>query len=151
MFRYPLPKICYSGTVGEISERLKQLRDQKGYSQEGIASSIDMKQTTWADWEKHPPEALVRLKKLAEKYQVSADYLLGLTDDPTARDAPALGETVQEILVKVKQLAPARQRDVLRIIDAFMEQGEPGSPSGSPRDKALGRKPDAPHIIGGEE
>jgi transcriptional regulator with XRE-family HTH domain len=137
--------------MDKISERLRLVRDRLGYSQDGIASSIDMKQRTWADWEKQPPSALVHLKALAEKYGYSAQYLLGITDDPRPPTAETLSEDAQDLLALVKQLPASRQRDILLIAEAFFEEANPERPGQSPldqaSDKATGKAKDEPHVI----
>ena len=75
----------------EVGERLKQFRDEIGYSQWGVAESVGMKQRTWAGWEKQPPQALLYLRQLSVTFGVSADYLLGLTDDGDRRKAEGPG------------------------------------------------------------
>lgn len=47
--------------------RIKQLREQYGYSQEGIAGIVGMSQTTYSGWEKTFPEQLTRLAALADR------------------------------------------------------------------------------------
>ena len=97
----------------ELSERLKRFRDEIGYSQDGVAGSIGMKQRTWADWEKQPPQALLYLRTLAETHQVSADYLLGITDDPSPRRGEALPAPVQEVVSLAVAWPDARQQELL--------------------------------------
>lgn len=133
-----------------VAERLKQIRDRLGYSQDGMAASIGMKQRTWADWEKKPPQALLFLRKLVEKHEMSADYLIGLTDDPTTRGGPSLSPEMQEVIGLGQQLSMARQQDLLAITKTFIAQEPPGSSVADAQAKATGRKQDAPRIIGEE-
>jgi transcriptional regulator with XRE-family HTH domain len=138
-----MPKYRYNGGMSMIlGQRLKELRLSKHLSQGQVAEYATISQSSLSDIERGQiaPKTLDVLVNLAEYFQVSTDYLLGLTDDPRPRDAPALDETVQEMLVLARQLAPARQRDVLRIIAAFIEEGEPGPGlAQSARDRALKR------------
>ena len=66
-----------------MAERLREVRDRRGYNQTGMALLADVAQTTWSIWEDKPPQQFTSLRKLAEGLEVSADYLLGITDDPT--------------------------------------------------------------------
>ena len=67
---------------------LKYVRKQKGYSQEQIAEILKTTQQQIWKYESENPkynqEIPVRhIITLARLYNVSADYLLGLTDEPT--------------------------------------------------------------------
>ncbi len=66
------------------SDRLRSLREKKGISQTEAAKRLGMARTTYSNYEagnREPDNE--SLKKLAEFYEVSADYLLGRTNDPT--------------------------------------------------------------------
>ena len=62
--------------------RLKELRDEYGYSQQKIAELLRIKQNTYSQYENGvrdlPIEYLIELTKI---YSVSTDYILGLRDD----------------------------------------------------------------------
>lgn len=64
--------------------RIRDLRNDRGLTQEDIAKVLNVKQNTYCQYEigivNYPLDAVV---KLAEYYNVSMDYLVGLTDDPT--------------------------------------------------------------------
>lgn len=68
-----------------MADRLKQFREQLGHNQLGMADAAGIEQGTWSRWEKQPPSQFVALANLANRYHVSADYLLGLVDDPEGR------------------------------------------------------------------
>lgn len=66
----------------EISETLKCLRIEKGFSQIEIAARFNIPRSTYNNYERNiakPDFDLVN--KLAEFYGVSTDYLLGRTDE----------------------------------------------------------------------
>ncbi|MDD6160706.1 MAG: helix-turn-helix transcriptional regulator [Oscillospiraceae bacterium] len=66
--------------------RLHALRKEKGLVLADIAKLLGTSTTQVGDMEKGKTgTTLVRLVMLAEYYHVSADYLLGITDDPTWR------------------------------------------------------------------
>ena len=66
------------------SMRLKELREEKNYKQEYVANILGVKQNAYSQYETEkrqiPTSALI---VLAEHYDVSIDYLLGLTDIDT--------------------------------------------------------------------
>lgn len=65
-----------------FSERIKELRAKEGITQKEAAVKSDMPSRTLQDYElcKRIP-TLPNLVKLAKLYDVSIDYLAGLTDE----------------------------------------------------------------------
>ena len=64
-----------------LGTRLKELREAKGITQKQLAEFLNINSVTYLHYEKEqrePPLAL--LADLAKFYDVSTDYLLGLTD-----------------------------------------------------------------------
>ena len=65
----------------EFSERLKELREEKGVYQKDIAKAIGVATNTYCGYEKGTREPNFQiLKAICRFYQVSSDYLLGLED-----------------------------------------------------------------------
>ncbi len=64
-------------------ERIRDLREDKGLSQNDLAALLHVSQTTYSRYETGaldiPTQALI---KLSAFYQVSVDYMLGLTKNP---------------------------------------------------------------------
>ena len=67
--------------------RIKECLDRMGQTQKWLALTLGVKQPSVHDWitGKNKPTA-ANLQRLAALFNVSTDYLLGLTDDP----APAV-------------------------------------------------------------
>ena len=64
-----------------FASRLKELRLEKGYTQQWVAEKLNIKQQSYARYEYGTGEpSLDTLKSIATIFEVSADYLLGLTD-----------------------------------------------------------------------
>lgn len=62
-----------------FGERLKKLRLEKGYYQADLADILKTKQTNISRWEKGEFEpSFEQLIEIAEFFDVSTDYLLGL-------------------------------------------------------------------------
>lgn len=63
-------------------ERIRNIRIDHGLTQEDVAKILNVKQNTYCQYEtgvlNYPLELVV---KLAEHYNVSVDYLVGLTDE----------------------------------------------------------------------
>ncbi|MDD3673441.1 MAG: helix-turn-helix transcriptional regulator [Synergistaceae bacterium] len=68
-----------------FSERFKKCRIENNYTQEKIAEELGAKRGTVASWEAggyRIPE-LSKIYKAADVFDVSVDYLVGRTDDPS--------------------------------------------------------------------
>ncbi len=64
-----------------FGEKIKEFRLAKGWSQKELATKIGLSQGAIFYWENDIKEPTISaLKKLCEVFDVSADYLLGLTD-----------------------------------------------------------------------
>ncbi len=101
----------------EFSENLKYLRKSVQYTQKKLADYLGLSANTVCEWEKGRSEpSIATIKKMAELFNVSADYLLGLEDDFGARTAPApavMGDTnnaqERELLELFRTLSPYLQ------------------------------------------
>ncbi len=64
-------------------QRIRDLRNDHDLTQEQVAKVLNVRQNTYSQYEigilSFPLEAVI---KLAEFYEVSVDYLVGLTDEP---------------------------------------------------------------------
>lgn len=67
-----------------MANRLRELRKQKGYTQQKVAMDLSLTQNSVSRYEKGSREADYELLiRFADYYNVSIDYLLCRTDDPT--------------------------------------------------------------------
>ncbi len=63
--------------------RLRELRASAGLTQTDIADILDMQQNQYSRYERGERELPMHLfVKLAEHYNVSLDYMVGLSDQP---------------------------------------------------------------------
>ncbi len=63
------------------AKRLKELRLEHGYTMEEIGKKLGIKKSSYASYEsryRRPP--LERLRQLSQVYEVSVDYILGISD-----------------------------------------------------------------------
>lgn len=68
----------------DFGKRLAELRKKRGYSQVTFAAAIKVSKSTVGMWETGDREPdNETLQKLADFFDVSVDYLLGRTDDPS--------------------------------------------------------------------
>ena len=64
-----------------LGQRLKELREEKGYTQKQLAEKLGINSVTYLHYEKEQREPpLPLLADIAKFYGVSVDYLLGLSD-----------------------------------------------------------------------
>lgn len=67
-----------------FGQRLKAVRESRGYHAKDVAEKIDVSQPTYSNYEtgKINP-SMQTLEKIAKVLNISTDYLIGLTDDDT--------------------------------------------------------------------
>ena len=65
--------------------KIRDLREDHDMTQQQVADYLKTSQTMYARYERGANELPIRhLVSLCELYHVSADYILGLTDSPSA-------------------------------------------------------------------
>jgi transcriptional regulator with XRE-family HTH domain len=75
--------VYLAGRSNEFGDKLRRVRMQKGYSEEELARMMGVHPSTISSYEtgnRRPHMDII--KKLSEALFISADYLIGLTDDP---------------------------------------------------------------------
>lgn len=107
-----------------IAKRLKQLRESKGYSQEGMAKVGNMTQRAWAGWEQAAPKALWSVVALANHFGTSTDYLLHQTDIIEPKEAKTLPEGGSEILRHLDGLSDRARSELLTIARVIYEEDQ---------------------------
>ena len=72
-----------------FGERLRELRNRQSVSQMQLANALGLTQNSIAMMERgYRGTTIEKVVLLAKYFHVSADYLLGITDDPTWRGSP---------------------------------------------------------------
>lgn len=98
-----------------LAERLVKLRDKQNVSQDALRTR-GVNQQTISRWERGlAPQSVNSLVAIANYYQVSTDYLLGLTDDATPTGQAS------EIQKLYDCLSIDRQRDLLVLAETWLE------------------------------
>ena len=111
----------------EFSQRITAIRKHLKYSQEKFGELVGMSQRSVAAWEsgdRFPSYAV--LSDLADRLDVSVDYLLGRTDDPKTKIQPAVqdGGLLSQVISRIQDLpdpALTRVSDFLDGIQAGQE------------------------------
>ena len=93
--------------MNTFSERIKQLRNDR--SQQDVADSIGVTKNKWSTWElgKYEPD-LETLTLICEKFNVSADWILGLQDvqaenEPAVHCANRKMSNISNALIKISE------------------------------------------------
>jgi len=103
--------------MSSLGKRLKIQREKRGWSQLLVAEKLDIANTVLSNYERdyRDPDTET-LSRLADLYEVSVDYLLGRTNNPSlvAKDLPIeidlSPESVEELrkfaeLLKIKDMS----------------------------------------------
>ena len=92
--------------MADISERLKLLRKEHKLSQKQVSDILDISESGYGYYEQGRNEPSIEMiKKLADRYDVTTDYLLGLSNSPdkdstdTKNDFDSLKE-INKLLIK---------------------------------------------------
>lgn len=103
-----------------ISERLHTLRKEKNMSKRELVSMLPLNYSTYANYESgfREPNSDV-LQILAKHFNVSIDYLLGVSDNrKKADDVAVLNDTEHELIIKYRQM----DNHGREMIDLIMEK-----------------------------
>lgn len=111
----------------DFSHRITAIRKEMKYSQEKFGELVGMSQRSVAAWEsgdRFPSYAV--LSDLADRLDVSVDYLLGRTEDKKIKEQPTDqdGELLSQVISRIQDLpdpALARVSDFLNGIQAGQE------------------------------
>lgn len=98
-----------------FSERLKELRMEKGLTQNEFAEQFKIAQGTVGNWEtgNRQPD-FVMLDKIANYFNVSADYLLGITEEkrPTVQEDDGPRNDKERLILELFRQAPDALQDL---------------------------------------
>lgn len=108
-----------------IAERLRGLRGER--SQQQVEIQTQVKQNTVSRWERGQlPEAFEGVRQLAQYYRVSADYILGLTDDPAPLAESSLDAEQRAVLALFDALSDDEKEKVLWFLESLAGRGSGG-------------------------
>ncbi len=85
-------------------DRLKELREKRGYSREKLADLLGVGFSNIYRYEagRNDPSSEI-VKRMAELFNVSVDYLVGLTDEPHGHNHLKLSDYELEILTAIRR------------------------------------------------
>ena len=108
-------------TEETFGKRLARLRKAAGYSQQDLAKEIGISQRMVAYYEgetDQPPTALLPL--IAQALHTSTDELLGLR--PVRKVKTRVDGRLARRLKQLEKLPPRERRQVVQVLDAFLER-----------------------------
>lgn len=108
-----------------LLERIKELCKKRGITVSELENRVGFGKNSIYKWKTQSPK-IETLQKVAEYFQVSTDYLLGRTDNPTAGLSKKPLFTVEEALESVmsddgKPLSEHDRKVLTGIIEAYLE------------------------------
>lgn len=118
-----MPKRISGEAAGGFGERLARLRKQAGLSQTTLAREIGISQRMVAYYEgptAFPPAT--QLPAIARVLGVSVEALLGI--ETTKRKTKSVDARMQRRLQQIACLPTEERRQIMRLVDAFIERGK---------------------------
>lgn len=110
-------------TTGERTpaDRLRERRQRVGLTQEQAASALGISKQYLSNLEigRNDPPGWPLIARLAAFYQCSADYLLGLTDDPAAELRVPLSGDVLALLERITALPGGAQTMAAEVLEVI--------------------------------
>lgn len=113
--------------MSKLSDKLTRLREENGWSKTYVAKKLGLKNMqTYANYEYDSREPdLELLKKISEIYNVSTDYLLGRTEDPTATLNDEIDDMLDSAMTRDGKPLSNNDRNVIRgMIEAYLKNKE---------------------------
>lgn len=109
-----------------LIERVKELCNQRKITIAELERRIDFSQGSISRWTKQSPSA-DRIKKVADFFDVSVDYLLGRTDDPTPPKNNTDNHTLQlgglfRSVAKKEELTEKQQEELKEDLDWYLRE-----------------------------
>jgi transcriptional regulator with XRE-family HTH domain len=95
-------------------KRLRDLREKKNVSQAEVANFLGIERTTYTAYESGKSRPVRCLDKLAQYYNVSIDYILGLSDSPLPKEIrfDSLAEKEKTLLLNYWELDETGRKKV---------------------------------------
>ncbi len=107
--------------------KLKELREERGLLQREVAEQLQVKRTTYCAWENNDNQIdFENLKKLADFYNVSIDYILGY--EPTEHNMSVVNNALkfaQDIGLtdeKIQNMTPRQKDKIKKLIEIAIDE-----------------------------
>jgi transcriptional regulator with XRE-family HTH domain len=109
--------------IEHFGERLAELRKAAGYTQMQFAAELAITQRMVAYYEApdaHPPAHL--LPQMAQALGIGVEVLLGI--ESPRRSKKLATNQLERRLMEIEKLGTAEKRQIIQIIDTFIERGK---------------------------
>lgn len=122
--------------MGKFHERFKQLREEKGYSQQMLADKLSISRSTVGMYESGAREPNFELlEEIADFFNVDMDYLIGkstikrkipvLQKDGIQKESPALTAEEKEFLNLYETASPEAREFVISTLKRSIQVSSP--------------------------
>ena len=108
-----------------ISQRLIELRNQKGLTQQQVAESLDVKRARYNAWEQGLSQPNIEMiQKLSDFHNVSTDYLLGKSSMKNAEvdRKVTMDESFRVIQRAAQEMSPEQREKAIEMWDIMFRQ-----------------------------
>lgn len=103
--------------------RLKQLREARGLSQQGLAAELNVSQAMISKYELGISEPDINsIRKIADFFGVSSDYLLELSDDKINISTTSLSDSEKSVLFGFKRLTDIQKEKLLAYLQGLLQE-----------------------------
>lgn len=105
------------------AKRLRELREKKQVSQDDVSKFLGVERTTYTSYESGRSRPVHVLNKLAEYYNVSVDYLLGLADSPLPKEVNinTLSDTEKQLIFDFRSLNNKGKEKIIQYVADIIE------------------------------
>lgn len=106
-----------------IMIKLKELRESKHLSQQRLAIDLNVSQATVSKYELGQAEPdIPTIIKLAGYFHVSADYLLGISDDKQSIAGSHLSDAERQLIFDFKRLDKMQKAKLLAYMQGLLQE-----------------------------
>lgn len=122
--------------MDSTTEILRLLRGRSGKTQFQVADEMKINRSTYCSYENGITPPIATLITVSKYYNVSVDYLLGLTNEKNPNASDMLGKKFER-LSKIAGPNSLTQSDITKLIDAMIQYSKSGAKAGSAPGDAL--------------
>lgn len=104
-------------------KRIKQLREERRMSQQRLAAELNVTQAAISKYEldiSEPDIAMIR--KIAEYFRVTTDYLLEVSDDKMPLSSNRLSKAEREVLFGFKRLNSVQKEKLQAYLQGLLQE-----------------------------
>lgn len=104
-----------------LGDRIKQLRKEKDLTQEEMADQLSLNRATISNWEidRASPDAKTIIQ-LADFFNVTVDYLMGISDSPQTNFSPKADKLLKAISL-AEELPEEKITELADILEVFID------------------------------